>query len=183
MKQKENMNKKGQVWVETVLYTLITITLIGIALAFISPRITEAQDRALVEQTLSSLNTIDEKINEALQTTGSIRIVYLSLKKGELTINSRDDTINVLLSDLTKPYSEPGVEVREGRVRMLTTKGIKASSISLSLNYSGQANISYKGEENVQRFDASSTLYSFSIENKGSVTGVPVINIAEISGK
>ena len=59
-------NKKGQVWIETVLYTLIGISLIGLVLAFVTPKINEAKDRAVVEQTINSLSTFDEKMNAAL---------------------------------------------------------------------------------------------------------------------
>ena len=36
---------KGQVWVETVLYTLIGLALIGVVLAIITPKINETRDK------------------------------------------------------------------------------------------------------------------------------------------
>ena len=40
------MNKKrGQVWVETVIYTLIALALIGTVLAFVKPKVEEMQDK------------------------------------------------------------------------------------------------------------------------------------------
>ena len=57
-------NKSGQVWIETVLYTLIGLVLIGLALGFIMPKINEARDKALVEQAINSLAELDSKITE-----------------------------------------------------------------------------------------------------------------------
>ena len=51
---------KGQIWIETVLYTLIGLVLIGVTLAIVMPKINAARDRILVEQTASSMGVIDE---------------------------------------------------------------------------------------------------------------------------
>ena len=50
-------NFKGQIWVETVLYTLIALALIGITLAFVMPKINESKNNLIVEQTISSFRT------------------------------------------------------------------------------------------------------------------------------
>jgi len=42
--------KKGQVWIETVTYTLIAFVLIGLILAFVKPKIDELQDKALIDR-------------------------------------------------------------------------------------------------------------------------------------
>jgi uncharacterized protein (UPF0333 family) len=36
-------NKRGQIWVETVVYTLIALVMIGLVLAFAKPKIEELQ--------------------------------------------------------------------------------------------------------------------------------------------
>ena len=38
-------DKKAQVWIETVIYTLIALALIGTVLAFVKPKIQEIQDK------------------------------------------------------------------------------------------------------------------------------------------
>src|SRR3989344_7977654 len=53
---------KGQIWVETVVYTLIAFTLIGLVLAFIKPKIEEIQDKGIVEQSVSVLQDMDSII-------------------------------------------------------------------------------------------------------------------------
>ena len=60
------MNKRGQVWVETLLYTLIAFVMIGIVLYFASPRISSAQDKAILDQTVK----IMEDINTLVTTIG-----------------------------------------------------------------------------------------------------------------
>ena len=67
--------RSAQVWIETVLYTLIGLALIGIVLTFVMPRINEAKDKIVVEQTIASLNAFDEKIQMTLQAPGSRRRV------------------------------------------------------------------------------------------------------------
>ena len=57
---------RGQIWVETVIYTLIGLALMGLVLAFVMPKINESKDRIILQQTITSLNDIDEKINSVL---------------------------------------------------------------------------------------------------------------------
>ena len=61
------MEKKGQVWVETVIYTLIAFVMIGAVLAFVRPKIEEFQDKAVVEQTISALEDINSVILAVVQ--------------------------------------------------------------------------------------------------------------------
>lgn len=177
------MKKRGQVWVETVLYTLIAITLMGVALAFIMPRINAAKDTAAVDQAIGSLNTIDEKINSALEATGSVRIMEVTIKRGELNIDPVGDKITLVISDLSKPYSEPGIEISQGAVKILSTKGPKYSTATLTLNYAGIVDLKYKNSDSPGRFSQSATPYSVSAENLGNPSGMSVINIDSVSGR
>ena len=54
------MNKEGQIWIETVLYTLIGLSLIGLTLTFVMPRINASKDIATIEQTMESLNVFQK---------------------------------------------------------------------------------------------------------------------------
>ena len=56
--KKKRGKKNGQVWVETVIYTLIAFSLIAAVLAFVKPKIDELQDKAIIEQ---SIGMIKEK--------------------------------------------------------------------------------------------------------------------------
>src|SRR3989344_2612181 len=116
------INRKGQIWVETVLYTLIGLALIGLVLGFVTPRITEAKDRLLVEQAIESLNLFDDKINSVMQAPDNVRSFDFTMKKGELFIHGEKDEIRFKLAGLKKPYSETGEEIEIGRVLILSEK-------------------------------------------------------------
>lgn len=171
--------KKGQIWVETVIYTLIGLALIGLVLAIVTPKINERRDRILVEQTLDSLNVFDEKINEVLNAgAGNVRTISaFSMKKGKLVINSSGNSINFVLDELSKPYSEPGAMIRIGNVKLVSKEGKKQSSVSFTLDYDRVVNLTYNGKKEVKEFAMAAVPYKFSIENVGSNQ----INIEEVS--
>src|SRR3989338_6599307 len=111
------LKMRGQVWVETVIYILIGLGLIALVLAFVVPKINQEKDRIAVEQTISSLNLLDDKINEVIENgVGNKRIVEFSISRGELFIkadseNEQEDKIEFVISGLTKPYSEVGKKI------------------------------------------------------------------------
>jgi hypothetical protein len=165
------MKKSGQVWIETVLYTLIGLALIGLALGFIMPKINEAKDKATVEQAINSLAEFDARVNEVIETgTGNVRQIEFYMKKGELYIDSSSyatnnfSEIRMTLGELSKPYSEPGVEISIGRIKVNSTAGQKTSSVLLRVQYP-RVNITYNGL-NIKNFASASTPYTFFIENK-----------------
>ena len=174
------MKKKGQVWIETVLYTLIGLTLMGLALGFVMPKINEARDRALVEQAISSLSEVDGKISETIQRgSGNVRTIEVTLKRGELYVDGVNDQVRLSISGLSAPYSQPGVEISSGNIKINSTK----SSVLLIVSYS--ANLTYGNQDIERKFTAASTPYKFTIENKG-LTGDPAktwVNIEEISNR
>ncbi|MFH1290894.1 MAG: hypothetical protein ABIH92_05840 [Nanoarchaeota archaeon] len=174
--------KKAQVWIETVLYTLIGLALIGLVLAVAMPKINAAKDRVVVEQTIDSLNGWDEKINELLDhPPGNIRMISaFQMKRGELYINSSADTIVFVLNDLSKPYSEPGVQIEYGKITLFSEEGQRASSIRLTLDYGGVVNLTSGGKDELVKFTAAPTPYSFSLENRGGAN-LTNVNIEEIS--
>ena len=174
------MKKNGQVWIETVLYTVIGLTLIGLVLAFITPKINESRDRVAVEQAIDSLNKLDEKFNIG---SGNVRNAEFVIKRGELTINSSGDNIVLNINDLSKPYSEPNVTINYGRIILVSQLGQKSSTISLKLDYKGRFNITYNGKDEDRKFTISSVPYQFLISNEGAENGMYKLNIEEISGR
>jgi len=169
------MKKGGQVWIETVLYTLIGLALIGLALGFIMPKINEAKDKATVEQAINSLAEFDARVNEVIETgPGNIRQIEFYMNKGELRINASGDEIGLILSELSKPYSEPNVTVSIGRVKVLSEEGQKTSTVYLKTVYT--RNITYNGLNDYRQFASASTPYKFRIWNNDSW-----IDITEVS--
>jgi type II secretory pathway pseudopilin PulG len=162
-------HKRGQVWVETVLYTLIGLALIGVVLAIILPKIDDTKDRISVEQTIESLNILDEKILDVLDKgVGNVRVIpAFSIKRGELFFDAPNNSIVFIINDLRSPYSEPGATIEIGRVKIVSQKGQKYSSVRLTLNYGDFANLTYSGSEIVRKFSPSGTPYRFSFQNLG----------------
>lgn len=177
------LDKKGQVWIETVIYILIGLALIALVLSFVLPRINEQKDRIMIEQTILSLNQIDEAINEVIDAgEGNRRIIELNMKVGKLSFdfdavtgNSDTDKIIFLLNGLEKPYSEPGLEIPIGRVKAKTSND-KIISVTLTLEYKGVADLTFNDKQIVNEVTPSSRPYRFAIENKGAT-----INIIKIS--
>ena len=163
------MTKKGQLWIETVIYVLIGLVLIGLALTFILPKINGERDKGIVEQSIVSLSVLDDKINEVIDRgKDNKRVVEFSMQRGNLYFIPENNKIVFIIDGLSKPYSEPGVSVPVGRVIVKTTEGKKTSSVNLTLEYGGlSANLTFNNDENMQKFTPSTLPYRFSIENKG----------------
>ncbi|MEM4271538.1 MAG: hypothetical protein QXD13_00365 [Candidatus Pacearchaeota archaeon] len=175
--------KRAQVWIETVLYTLIGLALIGVALGFIMPKINESKDKLMVEQAINTLSVMDGKINEVVEGgAGNIREVEFSMKRGEFYINSTGDNIVFVIPGLSKLQSEEGREVKVGRIAMTSIQGQKTSTTYLKIAYS--INITYKEKSGAAvdkdiKFTAASVPYKFLIENEG----YGIISITERSGR
>ncbi len=172
---------RGQVWIETVLYTLIGLALIGVVLSYATPKINQSRDKIAVEQSIESMQILGEKIDETLQGGSGTKVIIpsLSLKKGVLTISPPDRSIYLTMNDLTSLYSENGTEISYGRVKLTSLEGQKVYSVQLKLNFS--QNISYNSDTaTIKNFPAASTPYKFSIE-KTFVGNQVQLNFQEIS--
>ncbi len=168
---------KAQVWVETVIYTLIAFVMLGAVLAFVKPKIEEIQDKAIIEQTLGVIKDINTLILSVIQGgPGNKRIIEMEIKKGQLEIDGKNDRI-VFKIESRYAYSEPGEDVPLGSVTAHTKKRGKFNIISLTSNYSGEYNITYKGGDNIKTITKSSTPYKLSISNNGRVGNYTLINI------
>ena len=132
------MEKKGVVWVSTVLYILISLAVIGIVIAAVQPRINATKDKAIIEQTINILNELDQKIIEVDNSAeGNVRSLSLQLKKGILRVNadSSPGTIEWSFKGSSYKYSEPGIPISIGRIKALTTKVPRGFDINLTLHY------------------------------------------------
>jgi len=160
------LKKRGQIWVETVIYTLISLILIGAVLAFILPRIQEIQDKAIIEQSIEMLKNIDNVISSVvIGGPGNKRIVEIGIKKGNLIINSEDNQI-IFEMESQYTYSQEGEIINIGSVTVLTEKIGSLNKITLTSNYS-KHDLTYEGNNESKTITRSSTPYKLSIENKG----------------
>lgn len=158
--------KQAQIWVETVVYTLIGISVIGILLAIAKPRIDEIRDRLVIEQTIESFNQIHGRIIEIQDSPGNQRTIGLKLSKGRIVVNSSGDNIVWEMESRYK-YSQPGNWISLSNLDILTETA-NPYNIIVMLNYSGSYDLSVSGEERNLEIEESPTPYTLIFSNKGA---------------
>ena len=173
------IRKRGQVWVETVIYTLIGLAIIGLVLAAALPKINAKKDEAMIEQSIEALGNIDNKIYESLRAAGNRRIVDLEIRKGALIIDMAENSISWVL-DSSFEYSEEDLIVQVGKVNVTTMRG-KPWAVELKLGY--DMNITYNaGDIGTKQLDVAPTPYRFAIENDGKdLSGNVIIDFSDVS--
>ena len=167
---------RGQIWVETVIYTLIGLAVIGLVMAAALPKINERKDEIMIEQSIEALGNIDDKIYEVQVAAGNRRVIDLDVKKGALIIDMKEDTISWEL-DSRFEYSEAGVSVPLGKLSVTTTSG-DPWKVELKLFYGVDLRVDGKNT-GTKRIDVSPTPYKFIIENAGKEGGNIVIDLRE----
>lgn len=160
--------KKGQIWVETVIYILIAFSMIGLILAFIVPKISEIKDQRTIEHSIKMMEDINEIVKD-LGVAGNQRILELNINKGSLTINSSDDSLNFKI-DSSYTFSEPGQEVTIGEITAITVDLGEIKKVTLTIKYNNY-NIQYNENEELYVLSQASTPYKILISNKGLDTG------------
>jgi len=170
-------NKRGQIWIETVIYTLIALVMIGLVLTFVKPKLTELQDEAIIEQSLMIMQEIDGIILDIQDVPGNKRLIEIGIKKGSLNIDSENNTIFFEIES-THQFSEPNQEIDYGGVKVVTQTRGNYNIISLTNNYTEQYNIKYDGGEESRTITKAPTPYTLAISNTGTDAGKPIINIA-----
>ena len=172
--------KKGQIWVETVIYTLIGLALLAVVLAIVTPKINEFRDKSIIEQTISSMNALDAKIGDTVSGgVGNARTVEFGMKRGQIRVDRVNDKINFILEDSDILFSEPGTETEIGRVKVLTTEGTKKHIVELSLGYN--FNLTFQGEEDILIIQSSSVPYRFRFQNDGfSSEGIQIVKFEQV---
>jgi len=170
--------KRGQIWVETVIYTLIGIAIIGIVLAIASPKIQAKKDEVIIEQAIESLGNIDDKIYTVQNAVGNRRSIDLKVGKGKVIVDMDKDTISWVIESESQ-YSEPDQVVPLGRINVTT---IESSPWTVTLTTSYGVEILYNGKvTGIIELDSAPTPYNLLLENEGvlEATGKLKINLRE----
>ncbi len=173
-------NQRGQIWVETIIYTLIAFALIGLVLAFVKPKIEEIQDKGIIDQSISVLVDID-LIIKTLGDPGNQRIINLGISKGIFNIDGEN---NKLFFEIESRYiySEPGRNVTIGNIIVLTEKKGKINDVTLTRNYEGEYDITHQNMNELKEIGRTSTSYTILIANKGeNALNETIINIEVIN--
>ena len=161
------MKKRGQVWVETVIYTLIAFVMIGAVLAYAKPKIEEMQDKAIIEKTIGMMEELNGVILSLDQGgAGNKRIVDIGISKGEIEIDGANNKMAFKIES-KNTYSQPGENIAVGNLIAKTEKRGKLNIITLTMDYSGKYDLTYNELDSVKILTKSSTLYKISVSNKG----------------
>lgn len=164
---------KGQIWIETVIYTLIALIMIGAVLTFARPKIQEIQDKIVIDQSFESLEEIDSQITSAINGgIGNKRIISVEIKKGELKIDPGTEEIRFTLKDSKSIYSEPTTDpnkfLKIGKIEVQTQPTGKTAIVVLRLKYvQSDIDISYSSDYG-NTLGKSPSPYTFTITNTGS---------------
>lgn len=163
---KMNKNKRGQVWVETLIYTLIAFVMMGIVLYFAGPRINQAQDKAIIDQTVNVMEDINAVIS-SIGIPGNKRLVELTLKEGELKIDAEQEKI-IFEMESEYEYSQSGEEIEYGGIIAYTEEKGNFYLVRLTSDYSNSYNITYRDEHIIKTITKSPAPYNLFITNQGS---------------
>jgi hypothetical protein len=163
--------KNAQVWVETVLYTLIAFVIIGLVLTYIKPEVEKFQDKSVIKQSITIMSDLDSKISEVVKNgEGNKRVLELSIKKGIFKIEGENDSL-IFIIESVFPYTEPGEQYSEQGIEILTLEKKGKNEVTLSKDYGESINITYAGKEETRILSQSPTFYRVYIENKGQSGG------------
>lgn len=172
--------KRGQIWVETVIYTLIGITIIGLVLAAVKPKIDEKQDEIAIGQAIESLNNLDSKIYAVQVATGNKRALDLKVGKGKLIFDLDEDYITWEMES-TFEYSQEGIPVRLGKMNVTTNLiGDDLWNVELKVSYNN-IDLRYNNENfGTHELGAVAVPYRLTVENLRSESGRIVIDVREV---
>lgn len=177
-KIKRVKSKRSQIWIETVIYTLVGLIILGLVIGLAKPKIDELKDKAVIDQSINMLNGIDQTISNVRYIEGTSTPIDIKIQRGNLIINSKEDYIEYILDDSNSKYSEPGQETSTGFIKILTVKKAKTYSIQLKINYSDSVNITWEDKDIIKNLQPSPISYHIVISNKGLKEGIPDINFA-----
>lgn len=171
------LSRSGQVWIETVIYTLIAFVMIGLVLSYAKPKIEQIQDNAILQQSIEMMKQIDSTIL-TMGGAGNQRILEIGIKKGNLKIDGINDKI-LFDMETQSLYSEPDKSINDGSVVILTQKKSGYNLVTLAIDYSSSYDLKFEGTDILKEIGKSSTSYKLSLSNEGeNSNGKTIINIS-----
>ena len=175
VKNNFKQSKKGQIWIETVVYTLIAFAILGAVLSVVKPRLEKIQDKSIIEQSIKMMEEIDSTIREIDSASGNKRQIELNIKKGSLKIDGEKDIIVFdIESKLT--YSEPGEIYKKGEISITNEKIGELNKLNATLDYTGKYDLRWNMKDNMELLTKSSESYNIFVSNDKDENGVDIIN-------
>ncbi|MFH1585395.1 MAG: hypothetical protein ABIB79_01350 [archaeon] len=160
--------KRGQIWVETVIYTLIALVMIGLVLTYVEPKIEEIQDKTIIEESVEVMEDMNSIFSEIVQGgAGNKRLVKLGVKKGMFKIDAPADKI-IFEVESKHTYSQLDKDISIGNIIAHTDElGGKLYMVYLTLDYKGTYNITFAGGDKLKTISKASNPYNLLISNRG----------------
>ena len=90
------MKKNAQIWIETVIYTLIGLSIIAIILSLLTPKIQETKDKALIDQSISILDDLGKQVDDIKFAPGNSWPLHVKFDKGKFIVDGLNDKIYFL---------------------------------------------------------------------------------------
>jgi uncharacterized protein (UPF0333 family) len=168
------MKKRGQVWIETVIYLLIAFVMIGLVLSFVRPKIEEMRDKAIIESSLEVMKNIDNLIL-TIGSPGNKRLIDLSIKKGALIIDGENNKM-IFEMESRYIYTEPGESIAIGNMVAKTTDKGEYNIITITRDFGANYDLTYQGANIEKKLNKASTPYKLYMTNNGAITN-NLINI------
>lgn len=166
------MEKKGQVWIETVIYLLIAFVMIGIVLSFVRPEIEKMRDRAVIDRSLEVITNLDNLIL-TIGSPGNKRLVDLNIRKGTFYIDGETDKI-IFEIESRYLYTEPGEEVTQGNVIAKTTEKGEYNIITLTRDFSANYDLTYQEKDINKALTKATTPYRLYLTNNGATNSLKI---------
>jgi hypothetical protein len=109
---------------------------------------------------------------------GNQRIREITIKEGELKLDCVNNKIIFELESKSM-YSEPGRNISDGSIIVLTQKRTGHNLVTLTIDYSAQYNLKFNGEKILKVIGKASNPYKLSILNEGEdANGKIVMNMS-----
>lgn len=176
----KRVKKRGQIWVETVIYTLIGLAIIGIVLAVAKPKIDSKKDEIVIDQSIESLRNIDLKISDVITNgQGNRRLIELTIGNGKIFFNLDNSTVSWVL-DSSFEYSEQDVPISLGDKFTVTTVKGHPWSVEIEKKYNpNEMGFRFNGESSgIKELDPAAVPYEIFVENSGKDnTGKSMVDI------
>lgn len=170
--KKSEMEKRGQVWIETVIYLLIAFVMIGLVLSFVRPKIEEMRDKAIIERSIEMMNGLDNLIL-TIGSPGNKRLVDLNIRKGTFIIDGENDTI-LFNMDSKYLYTEPGEEITIGNILAKTEMKGEYNAITLKRDFIANYDLTYQGRDIGKTLNKASTPYKLYLTNNGATNSLKI---------
>jgi hypothetical protein len=162
---------KSQIWIETVIYTLIGLVIIGVLIAIANPQIEKIKDRSVLKQTMDAMDIMDTKISEVEQSAGAVGIVNFKISKGKFLIDGENNNLLYTLEDSRLEFSEVGEVIKEGNLLITTEKHGNRFNVIIKRDYSSLIDIVVAGNSDAKKLlQPGAVSYKIYIENKGQDT-------------